>query len=144
MFNKKRLAGLAIAATLCLSGLAVAQDREDRNYQDRDRWGYQDRDRDRDRYGDRDGDRDHYRDRDDGRFRAADVAREWGSRDGAEAARGDSYARKSFNPNPRGRYKHSDRGYDRRFGDKFYYQQQYARAYHDGYEQAWQGNGWRR
>ncbi len=138
MFKKNRIAGLAVLATLFLSGMAVAQDR-DRDG-DRDRWGYQDRDRD----GDRDHDRNWDRDRDDHRFRGGDVARDWGSRDGADAARGDWRARKSFNPNPRGRYKHSDRGFDRRFGDLREYQEQYARAYHEGYEHAWQGGGWRR
>jgi len=137
MFQKIKLAGLATAATLILSGLAVAQDRDHDDYRDRDRWGYQDRDRDRDAYRDRD--------RDDRGFRGGDAARDWGSRDGADAARGDWRARKSFNPTPRGRYKHSDRGYDRRFGDKREYQEQYARAYHEGYEHAWQGrDGWRR
>lgn len=134
MFHKNRIAGLAVLATLFLGGIAVAQDRDD--YRDRDRWGYQDRGRDRDDYRDRD--------RDDHRFRGDDVARDWGSRDGADASRSDWYARKSFNPNPRGRYKHSDRGYERRFGDKHEYQEQYARAYHEGYEHAWQGGGWRR
>jgi len=134
MFHKNRIAGLAVLATLFLGGIAVAQDRDD--YRDRDRWGYQDRDRDRDDYRDRD--------RDDHRFRGDDAARDWGSRDGADASRSDWRARKSFNPNPRGRYKHSDRGYDRRFGDKHEYQEQYARAYHEGYEHAWQGGGWRR
>jgi hypothetical protein len=138
MFYKNRIAGLAVLATLFLSGIAVAQDRDDNR--DRDRWGYQDRDRDHDR----DWDRDHYRDRDDHHFRGGDVARDWGSRDGADAARGDWRARKSSNSNPRGRYKHSDRGYDRRFGDKREYQEQYARAYRESYERAWQGGGWRR
>jgi hypothetical protein len=142
MFMKNRIAGLAVLATLFLSGMAVAQDRDRDDNRDRDRWGYQDRDRDRDR--DRDHDRNWDRDRDDHRFRGGDVARDWGSRDGADAARGDWRARKSFNPNPRGRYKHSDRGFDRRFGDLREYQEQYARAYHEGYEHAWQGGGWRR
>lgn len=135
MFHKNRIAGLAVLATLFLSGIAVAQDRDhDRDYRDRDDWGYQDRDRD------------HYRDydRDDHRFRGDDVARDWGSRDGSDAARSDWRARKSFNPNPRGRYKHSDRGYERRFGDKREYQEQYARAYHESYEHSWRGDGWRR
>ena len=137
MLNKSRLAGLAVVATLFLGGAAVAQDRDDDR--DRDRWGYQDRDRDHDR--DRDRDWDHDRDR----FRGNDVARDWGSRDGADVARGDWSHRKSFNPNPRGHYKHADRGYDRRFGDKREYQEQYSRAYHEGYEHAWQGGGgWRR
>ena len=140
MFHKNRIVGLAVLATLFLSGLAVAQDRDDDRNRDRDRWGYQDRDHD----GDRDRDHDRGWDRDDHRFRGGDIARDWGSRDGSDAARGDWRARKSFNPTPRGRYKHSDRGYDRRFGDKRGYQEQYARAYHEGYERAWQGGGWRR
>jgi hypothetical protein len=134
MLQKYRIAGLAALATLFLSSVAVAQDR------DRD----DDRDRDRSTYQDRDHDGDRYRDRDDHRFRGGDVARDWGSRDGADAARSDYRARKSFNPNPRGRYKHSDRGYERNFGEKREYQEQYARAYHEGYEHAWQGGGWRR
>jgi len=130
MVHTKRIAGLAVLATLLLGGLAVAQDRDD--YRDRDRWGYQDRDHDRDR------------DRDDHRFRGDDAARDWGSRDGADAARGDWREHKHFNNNPRGRYKHSDRGYDRRFGDKHEYQEQYARAYRESYERAWHDGGWRR
>ena len=126
MFRKSRMAGLAVLATLFLSGFAVAQDRD----YDRDRWGYQDRDGDRDRDRDR-----NYRDRD--RFRGGDAARDWGFRDGSDAARSDWRARKSFNPSPRGRYKHSDRGYERYFGDKREYQEQYARAYREGYERAW-------
>jgi len=142
MLSKLRMAGWAVVATLALSGLALAQDRDDDRYRDQNRWGYQDRDRDRDR--DRDGDRDRYRDRDDYRFRGGSVARDWGSRDGSDAAYGDYRERKSFNPNPRGRYKHSDRGYDRSFGDKRWYQEQYAQAYREGYERAWQHGGWRR
>jgi hypothetical protein len=139
MFHKSKVTGLAVLATLLLSGLAVAQDRDhDRDDRDRGHWGYQDRDHD----GDRDRDRDDYRGRD--RFRGNDVARDWGSRDGADAARSDWRARKSSNSNPRGRYKHSDRGYERRFGDKREYQEQYARAYRESYERAWQGGGWRR
>jgi Ni/Co efflux regulator RcnB len=139
MFYKNRIAGLAVLATLFLSGIAVAQDRDD--YRDRDRWGYQDRDdRDRDRDRDRDGDRD----RDDHRFHGADVARDWGSRDGADVARADWSHHKSFNPNPRGRYKNADRGYDRRFGEVHEYRLEYSRAYHEAYEHAWQGDGWKR
>lgn len=136
MLSKSRVAAFALFATLALSGLAVAQDRDDDRY--RDRGGYQDRD---DRYRDHD---DRYRDRDDYRFRSGNVARDWGSRDGAEAAWSDQRVGKSFNPNPRGRYKHSDRGYERHFGDKRWYQEQYARAYHEGYERAWDRGGWRR
>lgn len=141
MFDKKRIVGLTAVATLFLGGLAVAQDRDDDRYRDRDRWGYQDRDRDgdRDRDHDRGWDRDH-----DFRQRGFDVAKDWGFRDGQDAARGDSRYRKSFNPSPRGRYKHSDRGYDRRFGEKRDYQEAYARAYREGYGQAWDHSGWRR
>jgi hypothetical protein len=130
MFRKGRIAGLAVLATLLLSGLAVAQDRDyDR---DRDRSGYNDRDRD--------GYRSNW-------FRGGDAARDCGYRDGSDAARGDSRVGKSFNPTPRGRYKHSDRGYDRRFGDKREYQEHYAQAYREGYEAAWDHRGrggWRR
>ena len=140
MLSKLRMASWAVVATLALSGLALAQDRDDDRYRDQNRWGYQDRDGDRGR--DRDGDRD--RDRDDYRFRGGNVARDWGSRDGAEAAWSDQRVGKSFNPNPRGRYKHSDRGYERYFGDKREYQEQYAQAYHEGYERVWQRGGWRR
>ena len=138
MFRKSRMAAFAVLATMALSGLAVAQDRDDDRYRDRDRWGYNDHDRD-DRYRD-----DRYRDRDDYRFRGGSVARDWGSRDGAEAAYGDTRERKSFNPNPRGRYKHSDRGYERYFGDKREYRERYAQAYREGYERTWQQDGRRR
>jgi hypothetical protein len=124
--NKGRIASLAVLAMLLLSGLAVAQDRDgDRD----DRWGYNDRDRDA------------YRNN---WFRGGDAARDWGYRDGSDAARSDVRERKSFNPNPRGRYKHADRGYERYFGDRREYQEQYARAYRDGYERAWDRGGWRR
>ncbi len=160
MFHKHKysLMGLTVLATLFLGGLAVAQDRDhdrDRDKDRDDRWGYQDRDRDRDEDQDRDRgwnrDRDRDRDRDQdayrndrGFFRGGDIARDWGSRDGFDAARGDSRARKSFNSSPRGRYKHSDRGYQRYFGDKREYQEQYARAYRESYERAWEHGGWRR
>ena len=137
MFSN-RMAAFAAVATLALSGLAVAQDRDDDRYRNGDRWGYNDHDRD-DRYRN-----DRYRDRDDYRFRGGNVARDWGSRDGADAAYGDVRSRKSFNPNPRGRYKHSDRGYERYFGDKREYQEQYAQAYRQGYERAWDRDGRRR
>lgn len=162
MFHKHKysLMALTVLATLFLGGLAVAQDRDhdrDRDKDRDDRWGYQDRDRDRDEDRDQDRDRGWNRDRDRDRdrdqdayrndrgfFRGGDIARDWGSRDGFDAARGDSRARKSFNSSPRGRYKHSDRGYQRYFGDKREYQEQYARAYRESYERAWEHGGWRR
>jgi hypothetical protein len=106
---------MAIALLAGSVGYAAAQD-----------WRY---DRDDNRYYDND---DYY----DGFQRGMHVAREFGFRDGQEAARGDLWAGKPFNPNPRGRFDDADHGYRREFGSKHEYRERYAQAYRDGYERA--------
>jgi hypothetical protein len=100
-----RLAALSVAMIISASALASAQD------------GYRYYDRDDSRY--------------EGSFR---VARDFGFEDGSRVAREDMYKAKPFNPNPRGKYTHEDHGYRREYGDKFSYEEAYARAYQQGYE----------
>jgi hypothetical protein len=119
--GRTRMKALILAFALGTSALAFAQD-----------WRYNDHDRDDDRY-DRDYDRDGDRyDRD-----GIHVARHFGFQDGASAGREDWYKRKPLNPYPRGKYAYEDRGYRREYGDKEWYQEQYARAYRAGYERAY-------
>jgi hypothetical protein len=123
--GRTRMKALILAFAIGTSALSFAQD-----------WRYNDHDRDDYRYDrdyDRDGDR-HDRDYDrDGMH----VARHFGFQDGASAGREDWYKRKPLNPYPRGKYAHEDRGYHREYGDKYWYQAEYARAYREGYERAY-------
>lgn len=103
------------------------------------------------RRGDGDGDRDDrgyrpYDPRVGGGFFGGDVARDWGYRDGSDAARSDLRLGKGFNSQPRGRYDDADRGYNRSYGDKREYKERYTEAYRQGYATVWdsQGRGWRR
>ena len=120
MKNKLAMAVLALAMVTGASGLATAQDG---------------------RYYDRDN---RYYDRDDSYRRGFDVARDLGFQDGAQVAREDMWGRKSFNPNPRGRYDHADRGYRREYGDKREYQEQYSAAYRNGYQSTFRDRGYSR
>jgi len=106
---------MAIALLAGSVGYAAAQD-----------WRY---DRDDNRYYDNDDYHDSFE-------RGMHAAREFGFRDGQEAARGDLWAGKPFNPNPRGRFDDADHGYRREFGSKHEYRERYAQAYRDGYERA--------
>ena len=72
------------------------------------------------------------------------AAREFGRRDGASVAREDMWRGKPFNPNPRGPYSGADDGYRREFGSIHEYREHYARAYRQGYAQAFQGRGYYR
>ncbi|MCU1298351.1 MAG: hypothetical protein JWO91_2629 [Acidobacteriaceae bacterium] len=119
-----RLTALGLAITVGTSGLALAQDWR-YNDHDRDDWRYNDHDRDDYRY-DRDGDR-----------RAFDVARDFGFHDGAYVARQDMHRGKAENPYPRGKYGHADHGYRHEYGDRYSYQNEYARAYRAGYERTY-------
>jgi len=132
MKSKLTLAALAFAVCAGTIGYASAQDYR---YYDRDDYGYQ-RSYDHDRY--RDGNRYDFRE-------GMHTAREIGYRDGAQVAREDSWRGKPFNPNPRG-HNHADRGYEREFGSRHEYREQYAQAYYDGYSRAYQGyrNGYYR
>ena len=112
MKHKLRLVAMTVALLAGTVGYAAAQN-----------WGY---DRDDNRYYDNGG----YP----GNFdRGMHVARDFGFRDGQEAARGDLWAGKPFNPNPRGRFDDADHGYRRQFGSKHEYRQYYSDAYREGY-----------
>ena len=115
MKGKLRLVAMAIALLAGTVGYAAAQD-----------WRY---DREDNRYYDNDDHRGNFE-------RGAQVAHEFGFRDGQEAARGDVWAGKPFHSNPRGRFEDADHGYRREFGSKHEYREQYAQAYREGYERA--------
>lgn len=119
MNKKLRLAAMAIALLAGTVGYAAGQD-----------WRY---DHDDDRYYDR-GD---YSYGYDNFHRGMHVAREYGFRDGREAARSDLYAGKPFNPNPRGRYDDADHGYRREFGSRHEYREHYVEAYREGYQRTY-------
>ena len=116
MKNIFRAAALGLAVLVGSAGLAAAQD-----------W---DHDRDDYRYG-----RDYRWDF----HRGMHAARDIGYRDGAQVAREDSWRGKPFNPNPRGRYAWADHGYRGEFGSINEYREHYARAYSEGYQNAFQG-----
>jgi hypothetical protein len=67
-------------------------------------------------------------------------AHEVGYRDGLQVAREDTWRRKPYNPNPRGKYAWADRGYRHEFGDRNAYRERYADGYRDGYMAAFRGN----
>lgn len=64
------------------------------------------------------------------------VARDNGFEDGSLVGRQDLFHGKAFQPFPRGKYAHEDRGYHREYGDKFAYEQEYANAFRAGYVRA--------
>lgn len=61
------------------------------------------------------------------------VAHVNGFEDGSLVGRQDLFHGKAFQPFPRGKYAHEDRGYHREYGGKFAYEQEYANAYRAGY-----------
>ena len=103
-----RIAALAIAVVATTSALAVAQD----GY----RW---------------DGRGDYAYDR-----TSFAVARDFGYQDGSRVAHEDLAKAKPYDPYPRGKYAHEDRGYRRQYGDKYAYEEVYSRAYQQGYQRA--------
>ncbi|MGA2697150.1 MAG: hypothetical protein ABSE92_13895 [Terriglobales bacterium] len=64
------------------------------------------------------------------------VAHVIGFEDGSLVGRQDLFHGKAFQPFPRGKYAHEDRGYHREYGDKFAYEQEYANGYRAGYQRA--------
>jgi hypothetical protein len=99
---------------------------------------------------DRDGDGD----RDDGYGRGAygrggfgnyaANARQFGYQDGFNDGQNDRRTGHSFRPTHDDNYKHADRGYDGRFGNKDSYKQAYRDAYSQGYQNGYNGGGWQR
>jgi hypothetical protein len=76
-------------------------------------------------------------------------AQQYGYQDGYNDGLGDRNNGHSFRPTHDGNYKHADRGYDSRFGNKDQYKAAYRQAYQQGYQQGYnngRGNGgwWRR
>jgi len=106
MLRNLKMAALVLAVTLASSGIALAQD--GRSYYDRDDSGY-------------------------GRPRIR-IGWDVGYQDGSRVARQDFTHRKPYDPYPRGKYSHEDRGYRSEYGDRYAYMNQYARGYQQGYE----------
>jgi hypothetical protein len=71
---------------------------------------------------------------DDGGGYGGNIAYRVGYEDGSSVAREDIHKRKSYNPNPRGRYDDEDHGYRREYGNKNQYKADYANGYRTGYE----------
>jgi hypothetical protein len=134
-----------VAATILLGGICFAQrsysddgyyrpggdPRYDRDYRDRryDDWKYENRpwaNNGRDGY---------YRGSYDYRG-GGNRGFSFGFQDGAYVAREDMALGKPYHPDPRGKYKDADRGYDRYLGDKHEYRAQYAEGYRRGYVRA--------
>jgi hypothetical protein len=67
-------------------------------------------------------------------YGGGNIAYRFGYEDGSSVAREDIYKRKSYNPNPRGRYDDADHGYRREYGNKNQYKADYANGYRAGYE----------
>jgi len=108
MWRSSRMAGMVLALAMASGGVALAQGGY--QYYDRGDYGYS---------------RENTR-----------IARDFGYDDGSRVAREDFARRKPYDPYPRGKYAHADRGYRREFGDKYAYQDQYARGYQAGYRRA--------
>lgn len=70
-------------------------------------------------------------------------ASQFGYQDGLNDGRHDSFARHKFRPEKARNYKHGDRGYNSRFGDKNRYRDAYREAYLRGYRQGF-GQRYRR
>ena len=62
------------------------------------------------------------------------IAHDMGYEDGSIVARQDLFHGKAFQPFPRGKYAHEDRGYRKEYGDKFAYEQEYTIGYRTAYE----------
>jgi hypothetical protein len=93
------------------------------------------------------GDGDH--DRNDGygrgyRGNGLNAARQFGYQDGLNDGVGDRQNGHSFRPGHDSNYKHADRGYDPRFGNRNDYKSYYRQAYEQGYQQGYNSNIWRR
>src|ERR1700682_1507977 len=82
------------------------------------------------------------RDWDDGHDQ--NTARQYGYQDGYNNGLRDRQTGHSFRPTHGESYEDADHGYDRRLGDKRYYQQAYREAYTNGYERGYNSGGWYR
>jgi hypothetical protein len=72
------------------------------------------------------------------------AAHQYGYQDGFNDGQGDRNNGHSFRPTHDGNYKHADRGYDSRFGNRDEYKAAYRQAYEQGYQQGYNrgGGGW--
>ncbi|MGB9074861.1 MAG: hypothetical protein WCC22_19655 [Terriglobales bacterium] len=140
-----RMAAYALAATLVMSGVALADD-DDGNYygqgnpaQARQR-GYQESYSNGFRSGYSEASQNWYdgddrRPHDDWRARDRDsIAYRMGYEDGSSVAREDAARWKPYNSQPRGRYDDRDRGYRREYGSRDRYKMEYTNGYRSGYE----------
>jgi len=102
---------------------------------------------------DRDGDGDH--DRDDGYYGGnrgrgpngiyyLNTARQFGMQDGFNDGQNDRRTGHSYRPTHDGNYKHADRGYDPRLGNKNDYKTAYRNAYVQAYQNGYNGGPWQR
>lgn len=74
----------------------------------------------------------------------ANSARQYGMQDGFNDGQRDRQTGHSYRPTHDDNYKHADRGYDYRFGNKNDYKQAYRDAYSQGYQQGYNGGVWQR
>jgi hypothetical protein len=146
-----------LAATIMFGGLSFAQPSDDGYYDSNGQW-HERRYRDhRSHRDDRPYDDWQYRnrswpdDRRDGYYGGSYGSRgngNWGGygrdnrafsfgfQDGSYVAREDMSRGKPYHPDPRGKYKDADRGYNRYFGDKREYRADYSAGYRRGYMRA--------
>jgi hypothetical protein len=66
----------------------------------------------------------------------SDVALDTGYRDGLQAGRQDLAQRKDFHPDKHDAYEDADHGYQKNYGDKNRYKEQYRKGFVRGYEDA--------
>jgi hypothetical protein len=71
-------------------------------------------------------------------------ARQFGSQDGFNDGVNDRRTGHSYRPTHDGSYKHADRGYDPRFGNKNDYKAAYREAYVQAYQNGYNGGPWQR
>jgi len=72
------------------------------------------------------------------------AARQYGYQDGLNDGLRDRQSGHSYRPTQDSNYRHADRGYSSRYGNKDYYKQAYREAYQNGYSQGYNGGVYRR
>lgn len=113
MFQHLKIAALALAITVGLTGTALAHDEDDKHRKDRDHRG-------------------HYAD-------AREYGQDRGYRDGYNHGREDRFRRAGYNYKHGHDYKRGDRGFESWMGSKGQYKKGYREGYHRGYDDAYYG-----